>query len=276
MPKVSVIFEAGPQIGIGHQMRSRSIAGELARSGCEVRLAELDSVTSDWFTGCDVALFDTPHCAQTQLALAKQSQATTFALDYFYAGPVDVGIFVYLHETPRPSVGTVANGFEFVVVRPEIVAQPAVERNGDVLIMLGGSDVLGQSREVAERLSSDGHVVTIVQGPLAKIPSVSGIKTIKNPPDLPERMAAAPWAVTNAGGSLFEMLYLGTPVFVLPQTQFEQTIAKVLRNEPGVLGVGGPLDVVAPAVTPPITVKDKLIDGKGVQRICNLVMEYCR
>jgi spore coat polysaccharide biosynthesis predicted glycosyltransferase SpsG len=276
MPKVNVIFDVGPQIGIGHQVRSESIAGELTRGGCEVCLAALESVTENFFTGCDVALFDTPHCAQAQLAWAKQSQAVTFALDYFAAGPVDVGVFVYLHESPQQSVRTVINGFDFVILRPEIIDQPAAERDGDVLIMLGGADVLGQTREVAERLSNEGHVVTIVQGPLAEISPLPNVKTLKNPADLPERMAAAPWAVTNAGGSLFEMLYLGTPVFVLPQTPFEQTIAEELKNEPGILGVGGPLDVVPPTVPPPITAAEKLIDGRGVQRICELVMQHCR
>ena len=72
------------------------------------------------------------------------------------------------------------------------------------------------------------------------------------------------------------MLYLGTPVFVIPQTPFEQSIAEAMKNEPGVLGVGGPFDVVTPTMMPPITVENKLIDGKGVQRICELVIQHCR
>ena len=89
-------------------------------------------------------------------------------------------------------------------------------------------------------------------------------------------MATATWAVTNAGGSLFEMLYLGTPVFVLPQTPFEHTIAEKLRNQPEVLGVGGPSDVVGSALSHQTPTESKLIDGRGVQRICDLVMQHCQ
>jgi spore coat polysaccharide biosynthesis predicted glycosyltransferase SpsG len=141
---------------------------------------------------------------------------------------------------------------------------------------LGGGDILGQSFEAAVILANQGYDVTLIKGPLAKIDKAKcNFSILVNPTDFPEILNSCDWAVTNGGGCFFEALYLGKPVFVLPQTEMELKIVSYAKQFNTILGMGiENLSNINHTKFETVSYNGmKLIDGKGLSRISSIIKE---
>ena len=124
-----------------------------------------------------------------------------------------------------------------------------------------------------------GFKVSLIQGPTYQgnyVTKSSLVTCLKTPYDLEKRMSTCGWAVTNGGGSMMEMMYLGKAVHVIPQTSAERHFAEFILKEGGILGIGknelkvpnlGEIECVGRRAR-------ELIDGNGVDRIIRIIQKY--
>ena len=290
-PTLQIFCDANAKIGFGHIRRAQVLAAECRRQKWDVSVQGLspdathalklagEVAQSAPVTG-DIAVIDSPLATAALIADLKLRFRHVATLDYFGGGPVDLCVNVFQHQE-QPTHAPCHHGFEFILLRDEIKQMQRhckSSKPGQSLVLLGGGDLLGQSAETALRLARWEQKVTLVLGPMAQSSTDvqhPGVTVLRSPANLPELMASSQWGVTNGGGSLFEMMFLGKPVFVLPQTEREKVIADYVFNQGGVLGVG------ESQLRPPTAEELKmvaaraqaLVDGQGSQRIVQLLRE---
>lgn len=281
--RVDILCDGSDQIGFGHIRRSSTLAEQLRKDGVEVRVVGLSNQAEDMLPHvveddrtASLIIFDSPSGIDNLINSAHKRDQVTLTLDWFGKTIPDVNIAVYPHDEVRAKHQSYV-GFEFIMVRDEIRLQGRVAPSNDVshvLVVLGGGDVMGQGHSVARHLSDLGLEVTLVQGPLAKnVDEGENYRVLVNPPQLAEIMASCDWAVTNGGGCLFEMLFLGKATVVLPQTESEMKIASYVKERGAVLGIGQ--EEVCPyqldEILPVVLNANNLVDGHGAERISNIV-----
>lgn len=283
-PLVEIYCEGNKEIGYGHVRRSITLANRLEQDGLDVRMIGLSELAASMLLpvkrssfDAHIAIFDSPNKIDRQLNEAKNRGQVTVALDYFGSSIPDINIAVYPHK-PVHAIRDRYVGFQYILIRNDIVskrrAHPHTNQNKNVLVMLGGGDLLEQGHLVANYLCSLGLYVTLVQGPLAKnIEKSKKYRVLVNPPNLVELLDACDWAVTNGGGCLFEFLYLGKPTFALPQTDAELRIAHFALAKGALLGIG--LDSIRIAQQDELdSTANKgmaLVDGRGAQRVSEII-----
>ena len=144
--------------------------------------------------------------------------------------------------------------------------------------MIGGSDIHDVGVNVAVKVSSFSANINLIKGPIniSDYRVTNGaIKILKDPQDLEKIMASSDWGVTNGGGSMMEMMSLGKAIYVIPQTQEENNLARYLLHQGAILGIGIE-SIKLPSREEIDFVGGKaklLIDGCGVERIVGHVME---
>lgn len=280
---IEIVCDGNAQLGYGHIRRALTLARRLEQDGMNVRLVALSEGAQRLLPAGDkpsgdaqVVVFDAPTGIDECMQRAQAAGQTTVALDWFGDIVPDVNIAVFPHGEVRAARQKFA-GFDYILLREDIVLLPRVAASGEarrVLLVIGGGDLLGQGHAAASLLGAAGLEVTLVQGPLARDthPDAS-YRVVVDPPDLPQLMNACDWAVTNGGSCYFEMLSLGKPAYVLPQTDAELKIAQFGRDQGAVLGVGiedlRPFD--PPELAPVAMRGPVLVDGRGSERVSAII-----
>lgn len=282
---VEIICDGNQQIGLGHIRRSLALAASLRKENIPVNLVGFSEEARKWLPSgeppsnkTDILVFDVAEGIESAINNAKQEGQTTVTLDWFGNAVPDINIVVYPHSEVK-ALKEKYIGFEYIILREEIrKLSPGTptDKTSNVLICLGGGDLLGQGFDTALSLKRKGFNVILVLGPLAKnIPGNHEFTVLVNPPDFPQLLAGCDWAVTNGGGCLFEALYLGKKVYVLPQTEWEMRIAAFVKNKGGVLGIGYDTlkNFSVQELLTAIEKKEKIIDGHGAERITAIIKE---
>ncbi len=285
---VEIVCEGNKKVGFGHIRRSLSLAAEFKKANIPVSMRGLSSTAqsfidslfnSDFFSIPKVRIFDSPLSLDNQIRVTKSEGILSVTLDWFGESTSDINIVVYPHHEVRANIRSYV-GFEYVIIREDILIERELSKRvvGDknVLICLGGADVLGQSNEVALMLKSSGYAVTLIQGPMSRLgPVIDGVRVYQNPTNYPKLMASCNWAVTNGGGCFFESACLGKPTFILPQTPWEMAIAKAASIHVDLLGIGmEQLTELRDKRFSEIYQKTfSIIDGVGSERIVNIVRD---
>jgi spore coat polysaccharide biosynthesis predicted glycosyltransferase SpsG len=219
-------------------------------------------------------IFDAPGGLDIPIAQAQSRGQCAVCLDWFGATVPDVNIVIYPHEEVRALRRSYV-GLDYVLVRDEIASLPRGTGAGQgVLVVLGGGDVRGAGHDVAGRISQWGLDVTLVQGPLASdTRPARDYRVLVDPPGLPQLYATCLWAVTNGGGCMFEAMCAGKAAVALPQTPAEERVAAWALQQGGLLGIGVEAlrNFTADEVAPIGTCGAALVDGRGAQRISEII-----
>jgi spore coat polysaccharide biosynthesis predicted glycosyltransferase SpsG len=220
-----------------------------------------------------VVVFDVPYLLTEKIINEqKEKGRKIICLDCVSPTPVDLSLFIFKHPEQNLS-GIHFIGYKYVIIRDEFLhlsSKPLVN-NQDVLVALGGGDVKQQSYLVTHKLLQLGFNVNLVLGPLAKFNDDIEHKNLRvyhSPSNFPQLMNEASWCVVNAGGCLFEALFLKKPCLVLPQTIAEQTIAQDLIDKHQLMQIG--LDNLAAFSLKQLQLCQQninLIDAQGLARI---------
>lgn len=279
---LEIRVDGNSEVGFGHLRRAKTLAAKLC-SFTNVKMTGLSPdarrVLGDRETNAEdarIVIFDSPYSIDNQLLEAKERGQITVALDYFGDVAPDINISVYPHKEVRANKAAYI-GFEYLLIREDIVAygrRPFLNQANQVMVCIGGGDLLQQGRLAAGLLHDKGFDVTLIQGPFASNMSASsGYKTFVNPENYAQLFSECNWAVTNGGGCLFEALCLGMPTFVLPQTAAEMKIAQFVEQKGAVLGVG--LDHLRAFTLAELQCVVEagagLVDGRGAERISEII-----
>lgn len=280
---VELICDGNSQLGFGHIRRSLSLAKFFQSRFSKVSLRILNKEAQHFIPedlritiAPEVVVFDCPYDISETIRTAKRAGQQTVALDGNHSEAPDLNILVFNHLN-IPINEKVRVGFEYVIVRPDLQDMKAmVKKNGSILVSIGGGDYLGQSEAIARFLAENGFDVDLVLGPLAK--KVAGLKhpsvrVHNNPENFIQLMVECSGAVTNGGGTLFELLYLEKPVWSIPQTPAEERVVKSLQDENCITGVGSSelLNLSNVSNIFQFCPRKQVIDGLGMSRIADLV-----
>ena len=231
------------------------------------------------FTSTDIdpviQVLDLPYEIQPWIDRANKKNIPTIALDYFGDARATSTISIYEHLIPPPE-GQRFVGFEYALIRSEILQFAPAEIGSGIIVMIGGSDLNQVGESIALRLRDAGKYVYLIQGPVIKenyAMDLQNVTVLHDPKNLESCMASCEWAVTNGGGSMMEMMCLGKAVHVVPQTKDELLLAKIAFDKGALLGIG--LDKLrVPTLKEIKQVGEqarKLVDGQGVNRVIDQV-----
>lgn len=283
MSTISLWFDGGDLYGWGNIRRTLELGARLARRGHRIHwhplseraagLARIEPSTLP--PTADVAILDLPYAGDTTLAAARALSRRTLALDY--AGDTAPDLTVSLQAVRAlPTRARHVVGIEYAIIREELRrAAPDPASAGGVLVILGGGDRSGLGEAVLDRLVGKVSGLTVIDGPLSATETTAHpqVHRLRQPTDLPQRMAGCSWAVTTGGTTMLELLCLGKAVHVVPRTPEETRFAERLHSVGALLGVG-----LASLQTPTLSaiarcesLGPSLVDGAGCERIASLV-----
>lgn len=280
--KVNVHVDGGPSLGLGHLSRMRTVAGELSRLGASVFMqgesvfaSKFISVASGVSDLPQVAVIDLPYAADRLISDYLRKGVPTVVLDHLGASVPDVTISVDRKLSRRHGTKHFS-GLRYAIIR-ESLRRKSSRADGAVLVSIGGSDLLGQSSDAADRLLSLGLSVIAVKGLAASSPigtHATAVEYVKHPENFDDLFARSSFVVVNGGTTLLEALHLGKSAFVLPQTSGEESFARRMALRGLVLGVGL-RSLKEPTFSERFWAKGTgplAVDGLGAPRVARIIL----
>jgi len=275
VPLIRIITDGGKNYGIGHLRRSSTLSKALQSRGHLVDLQALSQEGASLIPALEVKNFrpsliiiDLPY-AIDEFPLTPLPSVPVLSLDQF--GRFCATITISLRERDLELKGHRLSGLQYAIIREDLIPYRNSNKGEGLLVMIGGGDINGQGWDIAVHFANLGEFVTLVHGPMSQSQTIShrNIISLKNPTNLPERMASCKWALTNAGTTMLEMLYLGKPVHILPQTPDELRFASFVSAHGVLMGIGEK-SIYSPSPDQAQILQKKsqeLIDGHGIMRI---------
>ena len=287
-PTLHIYCDGGRAQGYGHIRRSLTLSHRLKQDGFVVSVIGLSAEAKKMLPDAvyqnetpQVVVLDCPPGQGIDvMKRANQESSLTVGLDWFgrEALPM-INISIFPHY-PVLSLKKTYIGFKYILIRPEIrkAKHRYLTSDGEyVFVSLGGGDLLNQGGSVANTLASLGYSVLLINGPLHDDSEEETdnlkVRIVKNPLNFSELMAQSKFVVANGGGCLFEALYLGKPVFALPQTPFERKVIEYILSLGGVLsgGIEDLRNFSDYEMVNVCAVGEKIIDGNGDRRISTII-----
>ena len=171
--QVEIFCDGNERIGYGHIRRALTLSSQLIKDGFDVRLSGISEKARSMLPfsqpkrqASRVNIFDAPYGIESYLSSAKADGCITITLDWFGNEIPDVNIAVFPHQEVRAHLDTYI-GFEYALIRDEITSLPIYHFGGNyknVLVVLGGGDILSQGHSVASYLCKLGFNVTLIEG----------------------------------------------------------------------------------------------------------------
>ena len=249
-PRVLLRADCGPEVGVGHLMRTRAVAQALAARGAEpvfgiddpaaaVRLAAegFEAAGSGALHACEqewrAAWFDGFGDWSEELRLHALRGTRTVLVEN--RGPAreraDFSVYPALHYTPdawdRAHPERVRGGAAWIPLAREVQeAEPEAERATDLLVTFGGADPGHLTERLLAALGRAGYGgrVEIAVGAhmdarreaIARAADVLPRATLlARPADLVGAMTHTRAAATALGTTLYELAWLGVPALIL-------------------------------------------------------------
>jgi spore coat polysaccharide biosynthesis predicted glycosyltransferase SpsG len=284
---VTLAFDEGPGVGLGHRRRIEALEHELEARGHRCALVSLGA---------------------TAMAAGRIVVIDSYRLRGDDRGRVQAGVVVAIDDLQRdldvdivvdPSpgadggshrrAGRVLAGAAFALVSVPAAAVPAatviacIDPVRRVLVTTGAADEAGVGAQLAATIRSVAPDVEVrlVVGPWGSPAVPAGVVPVHAPAGLTDEMAAASIVVTAGGVALLESCALGRPTIAVP-------IADNQRQ-----AVAGLVDASAIVAATPATVGDAIgrligdasarnalgesarvaLDGKGPARVVDAIEE---
>lgn len=192
-------------------------------------------------------------------------------------------------------------GSPYTLLRREFTSWQAERsfgsRGASVLVTLGGSDPENLAPRIARAFAGcDSMRVTVIAGAgyehLDELRAISGknICAVFNPPNMPDLMHEAAVAVTAAGGTLWELLYMGCAALSYSRNSVQARVVRLVSERGAARDMGDVRDFDASALVAAIeellssqSVREdmairgrQLVDGRGANRVVEAVRKASR
>ena len=247
--RVVMRARSGASVGMGHAMRSRSVAQEIRRLGGEPFLVVDEERTAavlaedgliatterDWPAWADEsasgAWLDGPVDWSAELERLSESGTPTFLVEN--RGPArelcDRVVYPTLHYVPdawdAAHPARILAGPGWVPLARDVRSvDTGVDRDVDVLITFGGCDPFRLTERVLSALDLSLGRIVVAVGPhmaerrdelLALVAGAPDVRILLPGMPLARWMARSRTAVTAVGTTLYELAYLGVPAAVV-------------------------------------------------------------
>lgn len=282
---VDVVVDGGHVYGLGHLSRSQTLARELQRYGFDVRFSPRSTSAASVLTAWpladhteDLRVFDLPYADNPSIIKTRLKGRPTVVFDHFGQAQADIAI-----RTDPELVPMAANkcfyGPKYAIIKHEVKKETSF--SGDyVLVCIGGSDVGDQGLRAAEYFAEIGIRTMLVRGPYAALikKKRTDFEILYSPQNFGSLLAGCLFAVTNAGTTALEAMYLGKAVHVLPQNFGEHRTAMRFHSDGLILGVGlENLTVPDPERAGRIAATaSEVVDGQGSTRLANIFIDLLK
>lgn len=278
MRPLAIAASGGAKQGLGHVLRSASLAREAVSRGIAVSFhiagneqlrrvaaAEVPEASilvwdgvSDVSAGARAVVIDAPHAIGDVLTAARDANVPTTVLDRIdQIEAASWTVLPVLHAEPQRD-RRVRQGADWCVIEPLNLGLTAPAYPGErdlLLVVFGGADVGGLSLRVAEALSAapdTGLRPVFAMGPGAppeRADELTRYGEVLRAPcrrELYGWMGRARLAVCSFGVTLYELAALGTPALVFPRSEADVAAALRLADQ-GIGRVLGRADEFDPA-----------------------------
>jgi len=208
--------------------------------------------------------------------------APVISLDDLGAGKDTSHISILSLPSPGGETGNL-NGPSYIVINPEVkkVSPLPPEEKKGVLVSFGGSDPGNLTFHTVKYLNELGITPTVIKGPFFCHPLKElDAKIIEAPQCFGELLNRAELLITSFGLTLYEAIFLGTPVLLLNQSFYHYQLSKYL-SVPSIGYRGMPVKKLKENFKKAIQMKDKLkssvkmnrniVDGFGALRIASII-----
>ena len=277
---VQIYCDGSESIGFGHISRSLVLYEYLLTKNVEASIFGLSSDANNFLSAksvdnisAKIVIFDSHSDSLNQFILKeKKLDKFVITLDWFGHVFPDINIVVFAHNTVNANKFKYI-GFKYIIIKNDILMlKHSPQRNNSALVCIGGGDILDQGRHAAEILYKKGMDVTLIKGPTNMTDySSNKFEVLIQPKDFTYLLSTASIVVTNGGGCMFESIFLKRLTFSLPQTIFESNIAKYALAHGSILGIGLESIKSFEINKKYNFLKKNLIDGKGANRIFNII-----
>lgn len=250
---IAIYANASQQIGYGHVMRQialievllnkqhkvtlfyRDLApqlhGKLSGMGVVLKCAVDEIALVTMLSKADILIVDDYALSnETIIQLKNTVKQLVIFDDGTYQEPLEFDLIVNpsdvvdtIHKAPR-----VLQGLDYRLIRSEFKSYRARERfiEKSIFISLGGTDVKMLTPELCQQLVASNDITKLVVAVSSSCSenTLTLLKRLKQHakfelhidyPNLARLMSEADIAITSAGGSLYELMYLGVPTIAL-------------------------------------------------------------
>jgi spore coat polysaccharide biosynthesis predicted glycosyltransferase SpsG len=303
------------EVGFGHVMRSLAVA-EVARDrGIEVHYVMAgDEVAAElvarrnfstipiaaaddrgWLdalrSGDRVLVDGYPFLADGVTGAARATGAVVAVIDDHDGGPVEADLVVNpTAVAPERYVNAaqVCSGPSYALIRAEFTAYRDRESHietGTLLLTFGGSDAGGITENVLGALENSAmylefHRVRLLLGPAAHDPQPRAwLEVVRDPSDVAATLADADAAISAAGSTTWELLYLGVPCALIEVAENQRLLASTAAATHGAIALGeaptaiGAVTIALQALARPQVRAEmseaarNAVDGHGAHRV---------
>lgn len=293
--------------GIGHIVRSASLSNYLIDSNNhevffwsndvprtrkilnDINVKAL--ITEPESNKLDLLLLDSPE--QESEMITGISYKKLGRLDYFiYSNnEVDFIINLYNHEFDERKElykGILFEGLEYTILKEEIlkakksIAKPhrVLEK---VLITFSGNDPKNNTLKAIHALSELGKEITVICPPQRQKEEYEqlnvSVNVIDVVQDFGQRLSDSDLIFCGGGTSLLEAIYFGKPIVAIGQNEMEDRFIAMIKERINLYRITDVPHIVSNYQTIQIeTAKkyDKVLDGKGKERIKQIIEEQIR
>lgn len=299
-----------PSVSLAHRVRAEGVglAGIESQPGSQADAHETIELARR--SGATLVIIDGYHFDSSYLETLKSGSLKLLLLDD-YGDRNTCFADVVLNHNPiadgemysvRSSTSRLILGGQYCLLRREFTRWRDWTRDiptqaSKVLVSLGGSDPDFLTQRVMQYLQNADYPaleVVVVVGPdnlgfkqvmrATFEPSVP-IQVVHNAENMAELMACADVAITIAGGTLWELLFMGCPTVVFARSQVQNGILRSLE-ERGVLSYAGYVSTIdsekfqvalrelidSPERRSRMTAKARsMIDGRGAERVAEVI-----
>ena len=272
---ITLIYENNMCSGLGHFSRCSKLLDTLLMNNINCTMIEVSKFLSLRETDLNkIAIIDISLNSHLNLYKHLGAYDTKIGLDWFNKEQLDFNIVVYPHSQPAAKYACYV-GFDYLIIDKEIVnIKPKNEKilGPNVLVVIGGGDIKEKGTKSADFLHSKGFKVHLVEGPNVRLNAKNReYQVSKNVKNMAQLIEKSDWMVTNGGSCLFEACVASRPSIALPQTLEEEVIVKQFKEKGAIIG-DTINDIYSSYDLDKIKQNGKrIIDGKGLQRIVNII-----
>jgi spore coat polysaccharide biosynthesis predicted glycosyltransferase SpsG len=313
--RLFVRADGSRDVGFGHVMRSLAVAEMARERGAEVQYVmagddvALELIARRTFAtvripaahdrawlgalraGDRVLVDGYPFLTDGVTGAARERGAVVAAVDDHNGGTVEADIVVNPSAVAPEryfNAGRVCSGPSYALIRAEFAAyrdrEPKKETS-TLLLTFGGSDAGGIAGKVLETLDNSGMYdafdrVQLLLGPAAPEPSTRAwLDIVRDPPNVAATLAAADIAISAAGSTTWELLYLGVPCLLIEVAENQRLLAATAAATHGAIALGeAPEAIASLGKTLPALVRRPVrtemrraardaVDGQGADRV---------
>jgi len=238
----------------------------------------------------DLVLFDTSDNNDKLLKNFKKISKKTIAFDYFNYSTTHIDVIINIINHNYSEIeffrGKLYEGLDFVILRDSLLSEfikPINYRNKiaqKVLITFGGEDPSSNTLKTLNLLTKAGFKdITVLVGKLNresdKIFSLFEKKynILHHVNNIEKYYKNCDAIICGGGTTMLEALYAGKPVIPIPQNINEQKLCESIAKQVKVFSLEELINSTVILNKDLISSYRNIIDGKGKERICKIIVE---